>query len=46
MLFLGKWMYLEPKQFLLTVFYNGSSLIIKILIAFKMNIYVYFLLVA
>jgi hypothetical protein len=34
-LFLGRVTYLEPKLFLFIIFYNGTLLIVKILILFK-----------
>jgi hypothetical protein len=40
MLFARAPTYLEPKLFLLIVFYNGTFLIIEILIIFKMNVYI------
>jgi hypothetical protein len=42
MLFAGTLVYLETKLFLLIVFYTGTFLIIKILIAFNMSVCVFY----
>jgi hypothetical protein len=42
MLFVGTLMYLEPKLFFLIIFYSGTFLIIKILIAFNMYVYIFY----
>jgi hypothetical protein len=41
MLFVGTLTYLEPKPFLLIIFYDNTSLIIKILIVFNKNVRIY-----
>lgn len=42
-LFVGSLAYLEPKLFLLIEFYNGTVLVIKIIILLKKNVYNFFL---
>jgi hypothetical protein len=41
MLFVGTLTYLEPKLFLLIIFYSGTFLTIKTLIVFNKNIYIH-----
>jgi hypothetical protein len=46
MLFVRTLTYFEPKLLLLIIFYNGTFLILKILIIFSMNISIYIFLAA
>jgi hypothetical protein len=41
MLFVGTLTYLKSKRLLFNVFYNGTFLIMQIIIVFNMNIYIY-----